>query len=268
MANPESSLEPSRQPDKVDGENVHPSDFKESPDDHAIFNDSLSLAFLRPRAAQNFIGRRKELHSLSQALTSSRHGRRTVLLSGHGGIGKTQLAVQLVEQQKHEFRAILWLNGRSKTALDHSLTCIARRITRYHGTLQNLESAIEEDNGRSIAWEIMLWLSQQGLSDWLAVFDSVNYERADDFDVQNYFPEMETERSGSILITTRMPRLFVGNVIHLDALDIKDSVSLLTSTYESQSTSRYGRYGRYERFRGQWLNQGKSLLRFSFLIKT
>ena len=54
---------------------------------------------------QNFVAREKELEEIHAALTGNSR-RRTVILYGLGGIGKTQLAIVYARRHKDSYSAI------------------------------------------------------------------------------------------------------------------------------------------------------------------
>lgn len=77
------------------------------------------------------------------------------------------------------------------------------------------------------------WLSQQGNDKWLIVYDNYDNPRlpgidnATGYDIRAYFP---SRAQGSILITTRSPRLTFGKQLRVTKLqDIDQSLVILTT---------------------------------------
>jgi tetratricopeptide (TPR) repeat protein len=81
-----------------------------------------------------FTGREKDLESLKSALTGT-SGASTVIsqtISGMGGIGKTQLAVEFAYQFGYLFKGIHWLDLRDTTVLDSQIaSCGEKMDFRY-----------------------------------------------------------------------------------------------------------------------------------------
>ncbi len=61
--------------------------------------------FQVPNARPNFVGREKELASIEKALKE----KRIVCIVGHGGVGKSQLAIEYVN--KGNYSSLIWLYG-------------------------------------------------------------------------------------------------------------------------------------------------------------
>jgi hypothetical protein len=88
---------------------------------------------------KQFVGREKELGEMQKAL----HGdgsRRTVILHGLGGIGKTQLTIAHVKRHKDSHSAIFWLNIKVEDTLKQSFIKIAMQISRAHPLADGLSS--------------------------------------------------------------------------------------------------------------------------------
>ena len=195
----------------------------------------FSITFHRPDvpAVEHFVGRKKELEDLRSALVSCSSGRNVAVLHGLGGIGKTQLAARFMSEQKRNFTAILWFNGKSVETLGQSFTDVARRLVEEHSSLPFLKSALQERDVEQTIRHVKRWLSLESNTKWLLVFDNVDNPKlpgASDpnaYDVRLYFPESET---GSILVTTRSSNLKIGSMINVKKLEeVKDGMSILTN---------------------------------------
>ena len=130
-----------------------------------------------------------QLHTLltneptSAALTPS------VALSGLGGIGKTQLALEYAYQHRSAYTAVLWVESETQASLTTSFVRIAGFLT--------LSEQTEEDQSKIVA-AVLRWLHQQ--KRWLLVFDNVE-------DLALIKPFLPANDWGAVLLTTRLQAL-------------------------------------------------------------
>src|ERR1700694_3698610 len=104
-------------------------------------------------------------------------------ISGLGGIGKTQTAVEYAYRYRDSYQAMFWARAESREALLSDLAAI--------GALLQLPEKAEQDISR-IAAAVKEWL--QGHEDWLLVLDNVE----DLGLLAEFLPSC-----GTILLTTR-----------------------------------------------------------------
>ncbi|HEU5382399.1 MAG TPA: NB-ARC domain-containing protein [Ktedonobacteraceae bacterium] len=110
-------------------------------------------------------------------------------ITGLGGIGKTQIAVEYAyrSQGQGHFTHILWINAANKETIIASFMAIAELLSLY--------SARNEINQYKLVEAVKRWLEQCNQR-WLLIFDN-----ADDLPIlDGYFPR---KGKGSILLTTR-----------------------------------------------------------------
>jgi tetratricopeptide (TPR) repeat protein len=128
---------------------------------------------------------------LAQLHTQLRTGQTTALsqsphaLSGLGGIGKTQLAIEYAYRYHQDYAAVLWARAESEEALNTSYTAIA--------TLLKLPERDAEQE--VIIQAVKLWLHTH--RHWLLILDN-----ADDLSLLP--PFLPLLASGHILLTTRV----------------------------------------------------------------
>ena len=77
------------------------------------------------------MAREDELRDIHEVLRGD-GSRRTVVLHGLGGIGKTQLAVAYAKRHKDNYSAIFWLNIKDEDSLKQSFAKVARQILQEH----------------------------------------------------------------------------------------------------------------------------------------
>ncbi|KAK5539130.1 hypothetical protein LTR46_012131, partial [Exophiala xenobiotica] len=77
-----------------------------------------------------FTDRPSDMAELGDALLPRRgaHRRQVFVLSGMGGMGKTQLAAQFARQHHERYSAVFWLDGSSEDCLRQSIASVAARI--------------------------------------------------------------------------------------------------------------------------------------------
>ncbi|NER38251.1 MAG: XRE family transcriptional regulator [Oscillatoria sp. SIO1A7] len=89
-----------------------------------------------------FFGRREELNQLEQSIVGKRC--RLVGLQGLGGIGKTALAVKLVEGVKEQFDYLLWRSLRNAPPLAELLAEILAKMALFLGEETELPDTVEK----------------------------------------------------------------------------------------------------------------------------
>jgi hypothetical protein len=134
-----------------------------------------------PRTRQ-FVDRPAERAELeSVLLPRPGHGqrlrRKTYVLRGLGGTGKTQLAVEFVRRHDHQFRSVLWLDGRSEDSPKRSIASCAGRIPKGQilETCRSYASASSADVD-AVMEDAMTWLARPDNTAWLLILDHVNRE--------------------------------------------------------------------------------------------
>ena len=186
--------------------------------------------------AKKFIGRPEQISKLSKVLLPQER-RQLFVLSGLGGIGKTQLAVEFCRLCSSKFTAILWLDGSSKDTLNQSIAHHAHRIPADETWDPNIVKHLD-NNLDAIARAVIRWLEQKENKNWLVVFDNVDREHVVSdplsYNIQHFMPQAD---HGSVLITTRLIQLGqLGNLLELEKVDIATAKEILNSWY----TKPYG----------------------------
>ena len=137
-----------------------------------------------------FTGREQILQRLHRALAAEQ----TVALSqaraisGLGGMGKTQTAVEYAYRYAGEYEAVLWIRADSSETLVSDFAALA--------TILALDLSVQQERDQQyVVSMVKRWLEKH--SPWLLIFDNVN----DPALVTDLLPR---RASGAILLTTRL----------------------------------------------------------------
>jgi hypothetical protein len=177
-----------------------------------------------------FVAREEELAEVHRELKVD-GSRRTVVLHGLGGIGKTQLAVAYAKRHKDNYSAIFWLNIKDEESLKQSFTTAARQILREHPLANRLSSVNIKDLDATID-AVKAWLSLAYNTRWLMIYDNYDNPKLANnrdpaaVDISKFLPEAY---QGSVIVTTRSSQVEIGYLIHLTKLkDVRDSLKILS----------------------------------------
>ena len=188
----------------------------------------LPLAHKKPNP--DFNGRGAVLDEMGRCLLATRSNceismPRTYVLSGPAGIGKTQLALQFLHEQKIHFDVILWIPAQSVDSLFVAFSQIAVKLR-----LETKENAKDPVASREM---VKGWLAEpfqdfqihQGKQmSWILFFDGADKPDI----VYDFWPY---DGQGSVVVTSRDPmagsNFYFGETgIKLDTLGEEDAVAL------------------------------------------
>ena len=134
-----------------------------------------------------FTGRADLLERLHERLAQAHRAALTqsTALTGLGGVGKTQTAIEYAYRYRQEYRAVLWVRAASQETLTADIVALARML-RLPGR--------ESQDEMQIVAAVKRWLTRE--QGWLLILDN-----ADDLTlVEDVLP---TEAAGHVIVTTR-----------------------------------------------------------------
>jgi tetratricopeptide (TPR) repeat protein len=157
-----------------------------------------------------FTGRENLLKDLHDRLTSTRAAALTQAISGLGGIGKTQTALEYAYRYREEYRFVLWVSAASRDSLISDFVKVA--------TLLKLPEKDEQDQN-VVVLAVKNWLASHG--DWLLILDN-----ADDLEMVAEF--LPTENQGHIILTTRAQTTGkIARSLEVEKMDLEEGTLLL-----------------------------------------
>lgn len=170
-----------------------------------------------------FQGREDTVRQLADQVLSIDHREaRKAAISGLGGMGKTQVALELTYtiRQEDPARSIFWIPSTSIEAVEQAYRNIARLLGVSDGGSDDVKSIVKH------------YLSSERAAPWVLIIDN-----ADDFDMwltSRTSPALKTflpaSQQGFILFTSRngalVSRLVGPNVIQLSEMDDMTAVAL------------------------------------------
>ncbi|KAN0068322.1 HET domain containing protein [Elaphomyces granulatus] len=181
---------------------------------------------------EHFVAREEELAEIHRTLRGD-GSRRTVILHGLGGIGKTQLTVAYAKRHRDDYSAVFWLNIKDEDSLKQSFAKAAKQILREHPSASRLSSVDIKENFDEVIDAVKEWLSLSDNTRWLMIYD--NYDNPKllgntdpaAVDIRRFLPE---SYQGSVIITTRSLEVKIGHRIRIRKLeDVRDSVKILSN---------------------------------------
>jgi serine/threonine protein kinase len=183
---------------------------------HVLRHSSLSsphTAANLPEPTSYFTGRDAELEQLRGAFISESDARgpEIQVLSGLGGIGKTQLAMEYARRHRKDYQAAFWVRAESSADLLAGFARIAKSL--------GLPEGQEADQMRAVA-AVRVWLENH--RGWLLVLDNADKPQ----DIKSFLPR---DADGHILITSRAQVFHVPirNLLKVSKFPPQDAVRFL-----------------------------------------
>ncbi len=114
-----------------------------------------------------FVGREDFLAQVHGALAGGGVAQRIVILTGMGGIGKTQAALGYVLQYQGDYARVLWSSAESEAGFLDSLKSLA------HALLPATQRVEGTDEVRAA---LARWMDDEANTDWLLVVDGADFQ--------------------------------------------------------------------------------------------
>jgi tetratricopeptide (TPR) repeat protein/transcriptional regulator with XRE-family HTH domain len=159
-----------------------------------------------------FTGREEILVNLYEALSSSKRAALTQAkaISGLGGIGKTQIAVEYAYRYRDCYHAVLWVTASSRDTLITEFVMLA--------VLLDLPERYEQDQ-EIVVTAVKRWLVVN--KNWLLILDNVE-------DLQAVVDFLPVDGEGNILFTTRLQALgSIGEGIEVEKMPVEEGALFL-----------------------------------------
>lgn len=209
---------------------------------------SVSFSLFEVAEVDYFVARNEELDQIHSFLKDHGRSRKTIVIHGLGGMGKTQLAAEYAKRHRENYTAIFWVNAKDDTSLKCSYSRIARRILQEHPSLVSIRSSVESGDLDRMAKAVRQWMDTPGNGRWLMIYDNYDEPAFGEieasgvgspfrgYDIRNFFPETH---HGAIIITTRSARVKIGRRIPLGKLEeIEDCLQILSHASNRQNLSK------------------------------
>ena len=178
----------------------------------------------KPNSSSLFVGRNDVLNKLREIFIHSKlMSRRSCLLWGIGGIGKTQICLKFIEEMSDRLSHVFWVDASSVESITMSLRGIS-----------SISAAQASDSVESV----LHWMS--GIQEeWLIVFDNADVQPV--YVVERFLP---LGNRGNILITSRnkttMGRIVSSkNIIEINEMEEEDAVTLLLNASRLDASAEH-----------------------------
>lgn len=160
----------------------------ESPLEAMVIGNETTLWNVPYERNQSFSDRDKELKHLDEVFIDGKTGLTIPQpVSGLGGIGKTQLAVEYAYRHRDKYKAILWASADSRETLVSDYVKIATLLKFPKKYTENQTHAVNA---------VKYWLEHN--DNWLLIFDNADNPTI----VKEFQPSLSSK--GHILLTTQM----------------------------------------------------------------
>ena len=170
-----------------------------------------------PQRNPHFTGRVDELEALRANLTQhDRPHPAAQLISGMGGVGKTEIATEYIHRHRHKYEIIWWIRAEQTDRVRDALVALGQR-------LQVRPAGTEGGRDRTIA-AVLAALADGSRPNWLLIYDNA----AQPLELQRYLPVCPP--GGHIIITSRLqnwPGYIEADSVEVSPFTADEAISFL-----------------------------------------
>ena len=188
----------------------------------------------------HFVGRELELEKINQYLQEEGQSRKTIVLYGLSGFGKTQLALKYWADSSSLYTSRIWIDATSLETAYESFSEVLSKIGQpLPGNLASGSPASLSSSSKLVFSAVKRWLSDPRNVGWLMVIDNVE-DLDGQLHIQDLIPEGE---NGRILVTTTQHEalsIIDGESIEVGKIDDDAGAEILTHRFKKQPSSQDG----------------------------
>jgi len=163
-----------------------------------------------PSRNRNFTGRNALLDTLHRAFFDGDWAGATQVLTGLGGVGKTQVAIEYIHRHAREYKLVAWLRAEQPAALQTDMRALGEALGISASEGMQFESLVRSIHGRLACRDA-----------WLLVFDNAGSP-------ETLRPHLPACSNGHVLITSRNPLWgSIARPIMTDVFTREESISFL-----------------------------------------
>jgi len=182
--------------------------------------------------------------------------RKTVVLHGLGGMGKSSIALEYSFRYSHLYTAVFWVDVTNGTSLSRSARGIAEHIVADHAkqghSYENDASILElrdclNPNGQissdaaaelRVTTAVKEWLAAKHNEEWLLVLD--NYDDVNAVEIRLLLPTCD---AGNVIITSRKNNLqLLGKTVAVEEIDEVSGIRLLLKSANKEEFMTEGKH--------------------------
>lgn len=161
----------------------------------------------------NFTGRKEILEKIRESFELGQYISLTQSVTGLGGVGKTQIALEYAFRYGYLYETIWWVNAESSQTIMESYTSFVYKNKHIDKNLIEKEIILEA------VWN---WMSRN--NNWLFIYDNAEDEKS----IYKFLPRINT---GHILITSRYANWHrLGKVLSIDVFKQDEAETFLINS--------------------------------------
>ncbi len=176
-----------------------------------------------------FTGRERILEDIQNFFNSKERLQKRLILTGLGGVGKTQIATAFAYQtfESKRFSTIFWIFSDSRETILRSFSDIAKKLGVTNAGNSGLDQTQDIDSREETPIHVnavLHWLTAQQNHEWLLIFD--NLDDLEPLDVLEFMPNLPV---GNIMITSRRQAAArYGEQIEIGVMGKDEAIDLLS----------------------------------------